>query len=68
MTARLFRHLPDGATPADVQPFSRRLDGQSVMLAGNDFYALACVLILVFVAQLWFGQACARGVSDRAGH
>jgi DHA2 family multidrug resistance protein len=34
--------------------FSRLVDGQSVMLATNDFYALATVLMIGSAALIWF--------------
>jgi DHA2 family multidrug resistance protein len=34
--------------------FSRLVDGQSIMLATNDFYALAALLMLGSAALIWF--------------
>jgi DHA2 family multidrug resistance protein len=34
--------------------FSRLVDGQSVMLATNDFYALATLLMIGSAALIWF--------------
>ena len=44
--------------PADVSPaaFSRAVDAQSVMLATNDFYAMATILILLFAGVIWLAK------------
>jgi DHA2 family multidrug resistance protein len=42
----------NGATLA----FSRLVDGQAFMLATNDFYALATVLMLATIAVIWFAK------------
>jgi len=34
--------------------FSRAVDAQAVMLATNDFYALACLLMLGLATLVWF--------------
>lgn len=49
--------IPGGLTgensSAALNQFSRIVDTQSMMLATNDFYALATVLILIFAAAVW---------------
>jgi len=47
---------------------SRLLDGQAVMLATNDFYALACVLTLVFAALVWLVKPVSARFQTGAGH
>jgi DHA2 family multidrug resistance protein len=46
------------AFPANsaLAAFSRMVDGQAVMLATNDFYAMATVLILVFAGVVWLAK------------
>jgi len=46
--------------------FSRLLDGQAVMLGTNDFYALACLLMLAFAALIWRVKPAPR--ADSVGH
>ncbi|HML42913.1 MAG TPA: DHA2 family efflux MFS transporter permease subunit [Hyphomicrobium zavarzinii] len=36
--------------------FSKMVDAQAVMLATNDFYAMATILILVFAAAVWLAK------------
>jgi DHA2 family multidrug resistance protein len=36
--------------------FSRMVDMQAVMLATNDFYAMATILILVFAGVIWLAK------------
>ena len=44
--------------PADsgLAVFSRMVDAQAVMLATNDFYAMATILILVFAGVVWLAK------------
>jgi DHA2 family multidrug resistance protein len=44
--------LGDASQPA----FSRVVDAQSVMLATNDFYAMAAILILLFAGVIWLAR------------
>ena len=44
--------LGDASQPA----FSRLVDVQSVMLATNDFYAMATILILLFAGVIWLAR------------
>ena len=42
--------LPSGSAPAF---FSHLVDGQAVMLATNDFYAWATVLMVASIGVVW---------------
>jgi DHA2 family multidrug resistance protein len=41
---------------AGLPVFSKLVDAQSVMLATNDFFALATILILLFAGVIWFAK------------
>ena len=45
--------LPDGS---GLAMFSRMVDAQAVMLATNNFYAMATGLILIFAAVIWLAK------------
>jgi DHA2 family multidrug resistance protein len=49
---------PASGLPADsrLAAFSRMVDAQAVMLATNDFYAMATILILIFAAVVWLAK------------
>lgn len=49
---------PPSALPADsgLAVFSRMIDAQAVMLATNDFYAMATVLMLIFAGVVWLAK------------
>jgi DHA2 family multidrug resistance protein len=48
---------PPGLPPeAGLPAFSRLVDAQAVMLATNDFYAMATILILVFAGVIWLAK------------
>lgn len=42
--------------PSVLPAFSRAVDAQAVMLATNEFYVMATVLILVFAAVIWLAK------------
>ena len=60
--------VPAGA-PGDpgLAMFSRMVDQQAVMLATNDFYAMATILILVFAALIWLAKRPKHGL-QQVGH
>jgi len=43
-------------TGAGLPVFSRLVDAQSVMLATNDFFAMAVILILLFAGVIWLAK------------
>jgi DHA2 family multidrug resistance protein len=45
--------LPIGS---GLAAFSKMVDGQAVMLATNDFYAMAAVLMLAFAGVVWLAR------------
>jgi DHA2 family multidrug resistance protein len=48
---------PPGLPPeAGLPAFSKLVDAQSVMLATNDFYAMAAILILIFAGVIWLAK------------
>ncbi|MBU4557027.1 MAG: MFS transporter, partial [Actinobacteria bacterium] len=49
---------PPSGLPVDagLPAFSRLVDAQSVMLATNDFYAMATILILLFAGVIWLAK------------
>jgi DHA2 family multidrug resistance protein len=47
---------PGLASGSEIAAFSKMVDAQSVMLATNDFYAMATVLILVFAGVVWLAR------------
>lgn len=49
---------PPASLPANsaLSAFSRMVDSQAVMLATNEFYAMATVLILIFAAVVWLAK------------
>lgn len=53
--------------PANLPLFSKLVDGQAVMLATNDFYADATILILIFAALIWFVKP-PKGPLQQAAH
>lgn len=64
----IVRTLPNGASQASLNQFSRLVDGQAVMLATNDFYAIACLLMLAFAALVWLVKPSAGPLKIGAGH
>ncbi len=48
--------LPGLQPGSGLAAFSRMVDMQAVMLATNDFYAMATILILVFAAVVWLAK------------
>jgi len=48
--------------------FSRLVDGQAVMLATNDFYAMATILILMFAAVIWLVKPPKGPLQQGTGH
>lgn len=47
--------------------FSKMVDAQSVMLATNNFYAMATGLILIFAAAVWLAKRPTAPLKQ-AGH
>jgi DHA2 family multidrug resistance protein len=49
---------PQGSLPADslLAAFSKMVYGQAVMLATNESYAMATVLMLIFAAVVWLAK------------
>jgi DHA2 family multidrug resistance protein len=48
---------PPGLPPEAGPPaFSKLVDAQAVMLATNDFYAMATILILIFAGVIWLAR------------
>jgi MFS transporter, DHA2 family, multidrug resistance protein len=49
---------PPSGLPADsgLAVFSKMVDAQAVMLATNDFYAMATILILIFAGVVWLAK------------
>lgn len=41
---------------AGAHAFSHAVDGQATMLATNDFYAMATILILIFAGVIWLAK------------
>ena len=59
---------PPGLAPEVGLPvFSRLVDAQAVMLATNDFYAMAAVLMLVFAGVIWLAKR-PNGPLKAVGH
>lgn len=54
--------------PSAVAFFSRTVDGQAVMLATNDFYAGACLLMLAFAGVIWFARRPKGSLQQSSGH
>ena len=56
--------------PADTAAaaFSHTVDLQSAMLAANDFYILAAVLIVAFAGLIWLAKKPAHGLEAGSGH
>ncbi|WP_070156789.1 hypothetical protein [Sphingobium phenoxybenzoativorans] len=48
--------LPGLQPGSGLAAFSRMVDMQAVMLATNDFYAMATILILVFAGVIWLAK------------
>ncbi|API61284.1 MFS transporter (plasmid) [Tardibacter chloracetimidivorans] len=48
--------LPGLQPGSGLAAFSRMVDMQAVMLATNDFYAMATILILIFAAVVWLAK------------
>ena len=47
--------------------FSKAVDAQAVMLATNDFYAMATILILIFAGVIWLAKR-PKGPLKQVGH
>jgi DHA2 family multidrug resistance protein len=48
---------PSGlSTDSGLAVFSKMVDAQAVMLATNDFYAMATILILIFAGVVWLAK------------
>ncbi len=47
---------PPGLEEAALSLFSRLIDGQAVMLATNNFYAWAAILMLLFAGVIWLAK------------
>jgi DHA2 family multidrug resistance protein len=62
-----FRLPPNLPSSAALPLFSRVVDGQAVMLATNDFYEWATVLILIFTALIWLAKR-PKGPLKQAAH
>lgn len=59
---------PAGLPPeSGLAAFSRMVDLQAVMLATNDFYAMATILILVFAGVIWLAKR-PNGPLKQASH
>lgn len=60
---------PPPGLPADagLAVFSKMVDAQAVMLATNDFYAMATILILLFAAVVWLAKR-PKGPLKQVGH
>lgn len=59
---------PAGLPPeSGLAAFSRMVDLQAVMLATNDFYAMATILILVFAGVIWLAKR-PKGPLKQASH
>jgi DHA2 family multidrug resistance protein len=60
---------PPSGLPADagLAAFSKTVDAQAVMLATNDFYAMATILILVFAGVIWLAKR-PKGPLKQVGH
>ncbi|HVZ06642.1 DHA2 family efflux MFS transporter permease subunit [Rhodopila sp.] len=59
-----YGHTP---LPANLPLFSMQVDGQAVMLATNDFYQNATILILAFAALIWLAKR-PKGPLQQAAH
>ncbi|WP_230588579.1 DHA2 family efflux MFS transporter permease subunit [Sphingobium yanoikuyae] len=60
--------LPPNLPPSAALPlFSKAVDGQAVMLATNDFYEWATVLILLFAGLIWLAKR-PKGPLQQAAH
>jgi MFS transporter, DHA2 family, multidrug resistance protein len=55
VVASAVAHAGVGSQGATVM-YSRMVDGQAVMLATNNFYALATVLMLATIGVIWFAK------------
>src|SRR3546814_9675151 len=51
-----FSPLPGLSPESGLAAFSRAVDAQAVMLATNDFYAMATILILIFAGVIWLAK------------
>jgi MFS transporter, DHA2 family, multidrug resistance protein len=47
--------------------FFKMVDSQAVMLATNDFYAMATILILIFAGVVWLAKR-AKGPLKHVSH
>lgn len=64
----IVRALPNVAADVRLGQFSRLVDGQAVMLATNDFYALASLLMLAFAVLVWLVKPSAGPLKAGTGH
>jgi len=55
------------SSPGAIVLFSRMVDGQASMLATNDFYALATVLMVATMVVIWFAKR-PKGVMKVVAH
>ena len=51
-----FPNLPGLQDGSGLAAFSRAVEMQAVMLATNDFYAMATILILIFAGVIWLAK------------
>jgi DHA2 family multidrug resistance protein len=61
--------IPAGVPPHSAMPmFSRLVDGQAIMLATNDFYQLATILMLGSIAVIWLIKRPKGPLKKVTGH
>jgi len=58
---------PGLSADAGLAAFSKAVDAQAVMLATNDFYAMATILILIFAGVIWLAKR-PKGPLKQVGH
>ncbi|HEK2896910.1 DHA2 family efflux MFS transporter permease subunit [Proteus sp. GOKU] len=61
-------NMPNSTIDSSLNQFSLLVDQQAMMLATNDFYALACILMLIFAVVVWFIKPSKAPLKQNTGH